>query len=115
MGNNFKIILEAMIDQSSLSNAQKQIAKERLKIGADISVEDFAKSKNAIEKQMVDLSKGIKTILGDAISDKQATQWANQYYKQMIDGAKQMEQQLAKEAAQRQKNMELAKKQEEKL
>lgn len=112
MGDNFKIILEAMIDQSSLTNAQKQVAKERLKIGADISVEDFAKSKQAIEKQMVDLAKGIKTILGDAVSDKQATQWANQYYKQMVDGAKQAEKQLAKEAAQRQKNIELAQKQE---
>lgn len=112
MGDNFKVILEAMIDQSSLTNAQKQVAKQKLKIGADISVEDFAKSKNAIEKQMVDLAKGIKTILGDAISDKQATQWANQYYKQMVDGAKQAEKQLAKEAAQRQKNIELAQKQE---
>lgn len=111
MGDNFKIMLEAMIDQSSLTNAQKQVAKERLKIGADISVEDFAKSKQAIEKQIVDLAKGIKTILGDAISDKQSTQWANQYYKQMIDGAKQAEKQLAREAAQRQKNLELAQKQ----
>ena len=112
MGDNFKIILEAMIDQSSLTNAQKQVAKERLKIGADISVEDFAKSKQAIEKQMVDLAKGIKTILGDAISDKQATQWANQYYKQMVDGAKQAEKQLAKEAELRQRNLELAQKQD---
>lgn len=88
MGDDYKIILEAMIDESSLSKAQKQIAKERLKIGADISVENFAKSKHEIEKQMVDLAKGIKTILGDAVSDKQATQWAKQYYDNMISGAK---------------------------
>ena len=48
--NDFKVILEAMIDNSSLTNVQKQLAKERLKINADISVEDFAKSKQEIEK-----------------------------------------------------------------
>lgn len=89
MGNDFKIILEAMIDNSSLSNAQKQVAKERLKINADISVEDFSKSKHEIEKQILQLGKSIKTILGDAINDKQANQWAKQYYDQMITGAKQ--------------------------
>ncbi len=88
MGDNFKIILEAMIDNSSLSNAQKQVAKERLKINADISVEDFAKSKKEIEKQIEALGKNIKSILGNAIDDKQANQWAKQYYDQMIAGAK---------------------------
>ena len=39
--NDFKVILEAMIDNSSLSNIQKQLAKERLKISADISIEDL--------------------------------------------------------------------------
>lgn len=87
--NNFKIILETMIDNSSLSNVQKQLAKERLKINADISVEDFAKSKQAIEKQIANLAKGIKGVLGDAVSDKQASQWAKQYYDTMISGIKQ--------------------------
>lgn len=88
MNNDFKIILEAMIDNSSLSNVQKQLAKERLKINADISVEDFAKSKQAIEKQIASLAQGIKTILGNAVTDKQASQWAKQYYDGMISGAK---------------------------
>ena len=76
--NDFKIILEAMIDNSSLTNIQKQIAKQRLKISADISVDDFVKSKQAIEKQIETLSKEIKNILGGAITDKQSNQWAKQ-------------------------------------
>lgn len=89
MENNFKVILEAMIDNSSLSDIQKQLAKERLKIGADISVEDFAKSKQEIEKQIASLAANIKSILGNAVSDKQANQWAKDYYDSMISGAKQ--------------------------
>lgn len=88
MDNDFKVILGAMIDNSSLTDVQKQLAKQRLKINADISVEDFAKSKQTIEKQISGLAKEIKLILGNAISDKQATQWANQYYNSMISGAK---------------------------
>ena len=88
MDNDFKVILGAMIDNSSLTDVQKQLAKQRLKINADISVEDFAKSKQTIEKQISGLAKEIKSILGNAISDKQATQWANQYYNSMISGAK---------------------------
>ncbi len=89
MENNFKVMLETMIDNSSLSDVQKKLAKERLKIGADISVEDFAKSKREIEKQISGLAANIKTILGDAVSDKQTNQWAKSYYDSMISGAKQ--------------------------
>lgn len=89
MENNFKVILEAIIDNSSLTNVQKKVAKERLKINADISVEDFAKSKQELEKQITNLAVSIKTILGDAVSDKQASQWAKQYYDSMVSGAKQ--------------------------
>ena len=87
--DNFKIILEAMIDNSSLSKIEKDLARERLKINADISIEDFAKSKQAIEKQISSLAVVIKNILGDAVSDKQSSQWAKQYYDSMVSGAKQ--------------------------
>ena len=104
--DNFKVILEAMIDQSSLTNIQKKIAKDRLKISADINVEDFAKSKQAIEKQIQALGQGIKAILGDAVSDKQASQWAKQYYDQMISGAKKAASEQAKADKERLANIE---------
>lgn len=37
--NDFQITLEAIIDQSSLTKAQKQVAKDRLKINADIEID----------------------------------------------------------------------------
>lgn len=89
MNDNFKIILEAMIDQSSLSNVQKQVAKERIKVNADISIEDFSKSKLEMQKQIASLGTYIKSTLGDAVTDKQANKWAEQYYASMVSGAKQ--------------------------
>ena len=115
--NDFKVILEAMIDNSSLSNIQKQLAKERLKISADISIEDFAKSKQAIEKQIEALGKEIKSILGDSISDKQSSQWAKQYYNQMVSGAKQAakeQENLVNAMAKGREQAELARQAEEK-
>ena len=115
--NDFKVILEAMIDNSSLSNIQKQLAKERLKISADISIEDFAKSKQAIEKQIEALGKEIKSILGDSISDKQSSQWAKQYYNQMVSGAKQAakeQENLVNAMAKGREKAELARQAEEK-
>lgn len=102
--NDFKVILEAMIDNSSLTNVQKQLAKERLKINADISVEDFAKSKQEIEKQIGKLAKNIKNILGTAITDKQASQWAKQYYDGMVSGAKEAAKAQEKLNAEQRKN-----------
>ena len=51
MNDNFKIFLQAIIDDSSLSDMQKRLAKERLKISADIDFLNFAKNKADIEKQ----------------------------------------------------------------
>jgi hypothetical protein len=94
MNDNFKIILEAMIDQSSLSNVQKQVAKERIKVNADISIEDFSKSKLEMQKQIASLGTYIKSTLGDAVTDKQANKWAEQYYASMVSGAKQFTKEL---------------------
>lgn len=88
MNDNFKIYLQAIIDDSSLTKVQKDLAKKKLEIQADIDFSNFAKSKSDIEKQFQALSGIIKNILGDAISDKQATQWAKQYYKEIESGAK---------------------------
>lgn len=89
MNDNFKIFLQAIIDDSSLTKVQKDLARKKLEIQADIDFSNFAKSKADIEKQFRALSGIIKDILGDAVSDKQATQWAKQYYKEIESGAKQ--------------------------
>lgn len=89
MESNFKVMLGAMIDESSLSDVQKRIAKEKINLNANISIEDFSKSKLEIQKQVASLGTYIKTTLGDSVSDKQANQWAKQYYDSMINGAKQ--------------------------
>lgn len=89
MNDNFKIFLQAIIDDSSLTKVQKDLAKKKLEIQADIDFSNFAKSKADIEKQFRALSGIIKDILGDAVSDKQATQWAKQYCKEIESGAKQ--------------------------
>lgn len=89
MGNNdFKIMLGIMIDKSSLSEAEKNLAKEKINIDARLNVEDFTKSKQEISKQIELLGKEIQKILGNSISDKQANTWATQFYNQMVSGAK---------------------------
>ena len=83
MNNDYKIRLQAMIDDSSLADVQKKLAKERLKIGADIVLDQFGKNKAEIEKQSKALSNMIKGTLGDAVPDKLAAQWAKQFYKEI--------------------------------
>lgn len=87
MNNNYKIVLEALIDDSSLSDIQKRLAKERLKISADIELTSFSKNKADLEKQFKELSGVIKKTLGDAVSDQQAAQWARNYYDAIVSGA----------------------------
>lgn len=103
--DDFKIILQAIIDNSSLDNIQKQLATEKLKATVDIDadLEKFAKSNKNIEEMMERLADKISIILNDAIDDKQAMQWAKQYYKQMTDGAKQAAKEQEKLNALRQK------------
>lgn len=103
--DDFKIILQAIIDNSSLDNIQKQLATEKLKATVDIDadLEKFAKSNQKIEDMMERLADKISIILEGAIDDKQAMQWAKQYYKQMSDGAKQAAKEQEKLNALRQK------------
>ena len=106
--DDFKIILQAIIDNSSLDKIQKQLATEKLKATVDIDADlnAFAKSNHEIEKMMDKLAKKISIILGDAIDDKQAMQWARQYYKQMTDGAKQAAKEQEKLNALQQKEIQ---------
>lgn len=90
--NDFKIILEAMIDTSSLTNAQKQLAKERLKVSADIDFSNFVSEKQKIKQ----LANEINEILGNSLKPSEALSWANQYWKQMQSGAKQAQREQEK-------------------
>ena len=90
--NDFKIILEAMIDTSSLTNAQKQLAKERLKVSADIDFSNFVSEKQKIKQ----LANEINEILGNSLKPSEALSWANQYWKQMQSGAKQVQREQEK-------------------
>lgn len=91
MNDNFKIFIQAIIDDSSLSDIQKRLAKERLKISADIDFSNFAKNKADIEKQFQALSGIIKNILGDTVSDKQAVQWAKSYVQTINNEVKKLD------------------------
>ena len=91
MNDNFKIFLQAIIDDSSLSDIQKRLAKERLKISAGIDFSNFAKNKADIEKQFQALSGIIKNILGDTVSDKQAVQWAKSYVQTINNEVKKLD------------------------
>lgn len=91
MNDSFKIFLQAIIDDSSLTKVQKDLAKKRLEIQADIDFSDFAKNKADIEKQFRALSGIIKDILGDAVSDKQAVQWAKSYVQTINNEVKKLD------------------------
>ena len=85
------VTLEAIIDNSSLTKAQKEIAKKKIQIDAEIDTKRFTKSKNDLEKRTKELANHMKSMLGDMkidISDKDAMRYATQYYKSMEQGAK---------------------------
>ena len=68
MDNSFKIMLEALIDQSSFTNIQKQAAKQKIKVGAEIdngelfkNLQNVMKEINRLEAKKVKLSPQIDT------------------------------------------------------
>lgn len=50
--DNFKIVLEALIDQSSFTNIQKQAAKQKIKVGAEIDNGELFKKLQATMKEI---------------------------------------------------------------
>lgn len=83
MGENWKVLLEAVIDQSSLTNAQKELAKRKLKIGIDVdvnqerldrSIQTLGNSMLAFRDANTKMSKDMKSRL-------------DQMYNQLINGA----------------------------
>lgn len=70
--NNFSVLLEAIIDKSSLTQAQKDLAKQRLKIGVDLDTTSATKN-----------SKKIATELSRITKSNSMRQWADNNSKAM--------------------------------
>lgn len=88
--NNSQVTVEAIIDNSSLTNIQKLLAKKKFEIRADMSLQDFAKSKAELEKQIQKLASEMQETLSNAgvsIDDSQAGEWANEYYETIVSSA----------------------------
>ena len=84
MGDNFKIILEAVIDQSSMTNAQKKIAKEHLIANLDVKLDldEFAKQKKNLSKSFTDMSAQLKQAFDKIkfdLDDKQITAFTRDF------------------------------------
>lgn len=88
MGDNFKIILEAVIDQSSMTNAQKKIAKEHLIANLDVKLDldEFAKQKKNLSKSFTDMSAQLKQAFDKInfdLDDKQITAFTRDFMKEI--------------------------------
>lgn len=106
--NDFKVILEAMIDKSSLTTVQKQMAKERLKINVDISVDDFTKNRAKLEDDFRALGKKINGILGKELDDPIGTQWAKDFYKEVTSVAEKSAKTISKQLSELDKIQKLS-------
>ena len=92
MGDNFKIILEAVIDQSSMTNAQKKIAKEHLIANLDVKLDldEFAKQKKNLSKSFTDMSAQLKQAFDKInfdLDDKQITAFTRDFMKEIEKAA----------------------------
>lgn len=93
MGDNFKIILETIIDQSSLTKAQKEIAKQHFAASLDVELDldEFAKQKNELNKNISAMAEQIKLAFSKIkidIDDKQATVFAKEFLNNINQAAK---------------------------
>ncbi len=97
MANSDWIVqLEAVIDNSSLTNTQKKIAKEHFKADLDIQldIDKFANQKKRISKSVNGLASEMKTAfsnIGIGLSDKQATAFAREFLGNIKQATKEQE------------------------
>lgn len=97
MANSDWIVqLEAVIDNSSLTNAQKKVAKEHFKADLDIQldIDKFANQKKQISKSVNELATEMKTAFSKIdieLSDKQATSFAREFLGNIKQSAKEQE------------------------
>lgn len=69
--SDWKVQLEAIIDSSSLTNAQKQLAKQKLKIGVDVDTKDATNSTKRLVTELSRLTK-VNTIKNWADNNSKA-------------------------------------------
>lgn len=119
MENDFRVILEAVIDNSSLTDIQKKLAKEYFKANIDVEldIDAFAKQKKTLQHSIAEMSKYMKQAfsgIGITLNDKDAITFSKEFFnaiKAQTEVAKkaQREQEALNERIR--KGKELAKKQ----
>lgn len=92
MGDNFKVILEAVIDQSSMDDVQKKIAKEYLVTNLDVKLDlkKFAEQKKNLNKSFTDMSAQLKKAFEKIdfdLDDKQITAFTRDFMKEIEKAA----------------------------
>lgn len=90
------VLLEAVIDNSSLTNAQKKIAKEHFAASLDVEldIDSFAKSKKEITENIVKMSKEFKKAfdkLNFKVDDKQLLSFTQEFLGEINKAAKAQE------------------------
>lgn len=119
MANSDWIVqLEAVIDNSSLTNAQKKIAKEhfRAELDVQLDVNEFAKQKKILNQNITDMAKQMKTAfsnIGLDLDDKQLNAFAKEFLTRIQTVAK-AEDDLANSMAKVREQSEKARQAEEK-
>ena len=96
MEDNFKIILEAILDTTSLSNIKNKLAKTDFEIKPRVSPKEFAKAQKDIQDYISGIAKEIQKTFPE-IDEKQATQFAKSYYKNFLSDLKQVNKELAQQ------------------
>ena len=119
MANSDWIVqLEAVIDNSSLTNAQKKIAKEhfRAELDVQLDINEFAKQKKVLKQNITDMAKQMKTAfsnIGLDLDDKQLNAFAEEFLTRIQTVAK-AEDDLANSMAKVREQSEKARQAEEK-
>lgn len=103
MGNSdFKIILQALLDQTSLTEIEKKLAKKKIQLGIDI---DFANSIKESEKQVSELAMRFKSLFNFK-TDAEAMSFTKKYLLEANALIKQNEQAVLKAERAKQKELD---------
>lgn len=96
MNNDFRILFEAVIDNSSLTDAQKKIAKQHFKadLSLDLDLNEFAKQKKNIKEQTKKLTEELKTAFKNAkfsVDDKEIESYTKDFLNRIQQATKEQE------------------------
>lgn len=87
MEDNFRIVLEAILDKTSLSNIKSQLAKTDFDIKPTISTKEFVEAERDIQKHISGIAKDIQGTW-QGIDTKSAIRLANEYFSLVENSAK---------------------------